>query len=93
MSELEKGIRLWAQVLNKRVPLPSLLTSLVPRHCIITSSMNAISFQLVWVLYVDMVCLDYDGNVIDACMIAMIAALKNCKYHCFPVQQNICISF
>jgi exosome complex component RRP43 len=39
-----------------------------------------IFFQLVWVLYIDMMCLDYDGNVTDACMIALIAALKNSKY-------------
>ncbi|XP_071951787.1 exosome complex component RRP43-like [Antedon mediterranea] len=33
--------------------------------------------KLCWVLYCDLVCLDYDGNVVDACMIALIAALQN----------------
>ncbi|XP_068456677.1 exosome complex component RRP43 [Clinocottus analis] len=33
--------------------------------------------KLCWVLYCDMMCLDYDGNVLDACIIALLAALKN----------------
>uniref|UniRef100_A0A8C9ZXC3 Ribosomal RNA-processing protein 43 n=1 Tax=Sander lucioperca TaxID=283035 RepID=A0A8C9ZXC3_SANLU len=33
--------------------------------------------DLCWVLYCDMMCLDYDGNVLDACIIALLAALKN----------------
>lgn len=30
-----------------------------------------------WVLYVDATCINYDGNVFDATLIAMVAALKN----------------
>ncbi|KAG8007988.1 Exosome complex component RRP43, partial [Nibea albiflora] len=33
--------------------------------------------KLCWVLYCDLMCLDYDGNVLDACVIALLAALKN----------------
>ncbi|XP_048454203.1 exosome complex component RRP43 isoform X2 [Rhincodon typus] len=33
--------------------------------------------KLAWVVYCDMVCLDYDGNLLDACIIALLAALKN----------------
>jgi hypothetical protein len=33
--------------------------------------------QLVWVLYVDMVCLDYDGNLLDVCVMALTSALSN----------------
>ncbi|XP_040037949.1 exosome complex component RRP43 [Gasterosteus aculeatus] len=33
--------------------------------------------KLCWVLYCDMMCLDYDGNVLDACIIALLAALEN----------------
>ncbi|XP_069496888.1 exosome complex component RRP43 isoform X2 [Ambystoma mexicanum] len=33
--------------------------------------------KLVWVLYCDLLCLDYDGNLLDACMCALLAALKN----------------
>uniref|UniRef100_A0A8C6SNS8 Ribosomal RNA-processing protein 43 n=1 Tax=Neogobius melanostomus TaxID=47308 RepID=A0A8C6SNS8_9GOBI len=33
-------------------------------------------YCLCWVLYCDMMCIDYDGNVLDACIIALLAALK-----------------
>jgi exosome complex component RRP43 len=33
--------------------------------------------KVVWVLYVDAVCINYDGNAFDATLIAMVAALKN----------------
>ena len=36
--------------------------------------------QLVWVLYCDLMCLDHDGSLYDACVIALIAALKNCEF-------------
>ncbi|XP_069826038.1 exosome complex component RRP43 [Dendropsophus ebraccatus] len=35
------------------------------------------SGKLVWVLYCDLVCLDYDGNLLDACICALVAALRN----------------
>ncbi|XP_071479843.1 exosome complex component RRP43-like [Diadema antillarum] len=49
------------------------------------SSSNIIDYEdlciqegkLVWVLYCDMMCLDYDGNINDACLISLLAALKN----------------
>jgi len=33
--------------------------------------------KAVWVLFVDATCINYDGNVFDASLIAMVAALKN----------------
>ncbi|XP_069747803.1 exosome complex component RRP43 isoform X2 [Narcine bancroftii] len=33
--------------------------------------------KLAWVLYCDMMCLDYDGNLLDACITALLAGLKN----------------
>ncbi|XP_078457000.1 exosome complex component RRP43 isoform X1 [Lampetra planeri] len=33
--------------------------------------------KLAWVLYCDLMCLDYDGNILDACSIALLAALQN----------------
>ncbi|XP_004711301.2 exosome complex component RRP43 [Echinops telfairi] len=33
--------------------------------------------KLAWVLYCDLLCLDYDGNILDACTFALLAALKN----------------
>lgn len=38
-------------------------------------------FQLVWTLYCDIVCLDYGGNVTDACVLSLLAALNNSKTH------------
>ncbi len=38
------------------------------------------SVTLNWFIYADIYCLDYDGNVFDAALIALVAALKNCKY-------------
>ncbi|KAL0074396.1 exosome component 8-like protein [Phycomyces blakesleeanus] len=35
------------------------------------------SGKAVWVLYADIVCLNYDGNIIDASLLALVTALKN----------------
>lgn len=35
--------------------------------------------NLVWVLHIDMICLDYDGCVQDACVVALSAALRTVK--------------
>lgn len=35
--------------------------------------------KLVWVLHCDITCLDHDGSIVDAAVIALVAALKNCK--------------
>uniref|UniRef100_A0A8C5BDR5 Ribosomal RNA-processing protein 43 n=1 Tax=Gadus morhua TaxID=8049 RepID=A0A8C5BDR5_GADMO len=35
--------------------------------------------RLCWVLYCDLMCLDYDGNLLDTCTIALLAALKNAQ--------------
>ena len=37
--------------------------------------------KLVWVLYIDLICLNNDGNVQDACCLAMISALKSVKLY------------
>lgn len=31
----------------------------------------------VWVLYADLVCVNYDGNIFDACVIGLMTALSN----------------
>jgi exosome complex component RRP43 len=41
--------------------------------------------KAVWVLYVDAICINYDGNAFDATLIAMIAALKNSESHLFAL--------
>jgi exosome complex RNA-binding protein Rrp42 (RNase PH superfamily) len=35
--------------------------------------------KAVWVLYIDMVCLDFDGNLLDACFLSAIAALRSLR--------------
>lgn len=35
--------------------------------------------KLIWVLYCDILCLNYNGSIVDACIGAVIAALKTCK--------------
>ncbi|XP_046852927.1 exosome complex component RRP43-like isoform X2 [Xenia sp. Carnegie-2017] len=37
--------------------------------------------QLVWCLYVDLVCLNYDGNIVDASIIAMLGAIYNTRLY------------
>ena len=32
--------------------------------------------QHTWVLHCDLICLDYDGNILDACTFALLAAFK-----------------
>lgn len=39
--------------------------------------------KLVWVVYCDILCINYDGSVIDACIGALTAALKTCKSHTY----------
>lgn len=38
--------------------------------------------KFVWVLYVDATCINYNGNVFDATLLAMVSALKNGPYFC-----------
>ncbi|XP_010901892.2 exosome complex component RRP43 [Esox lucius] len=44
-----------------------------------TEDLCIVKGKLCWVLYCDIMCLDYDGNVLDACLIALLAALKNVR--------------
>lgn len=45
--------------------------------CVDLKDLCIVKEKLVWVLYCDMVCLDYDGCVLDAAIMAIIAALKS----------------
>ncbi|XP_008302217.1 exosome complex component RRP43 [Stegastes partitus] len=46
--------------------------------------------KLCWVLYCDMMCLDYDGNILDACIIALLAALKNTQLPEVTINKETC---
>ncbi|XP_041360022.1 exosome complex component RRP43-like [Gigantopelta aegis] len=45
--------------------------------CVQLEDLCIVPGKLVWVLHVDMICLNYDGNVTDACVLALLAAFKN----------------
>jgi len=78
-----------AQVLSER--LYQILTTCVPFsfHAEISADVEERSNYLpletlviqagksVWTLYVDATVINYDGNVLDATLLAMVAALKN----------------
>ncbi|KAM7436235.1 Exosome complex component RRP43 [Porites harrisoni] len=44
--------------------------------------------KLCWVLYVDIMCLSYDGNITDACLIAAVAALQNTRLHSVKIDEE-----
>lgn len=46
-------------------------------QCIDLKDLCITKEKLVWCLYADIICLDYDGSLIDACLLALLAALKN----------------
>ena len=54
-----------------------LLTVLDTSQCINTRDLCIKSGHYVWVLYIDLVCLDQAGNIMDTAVTAMIAALDN----------------
>ena len=40
--------------------------------------------KAVWALYIDVVCINYDGNAFDAAVLAVMAALKSSKLQLTP---------
>ncbi|KAK6173596.1 hypothetical protein SNE40_017017 [Patella caerulea] len=46
-------------------------------ECVNLQDLCIVSGKLVWMLQCDMICLDYDGNVADACVLSLVSALKN----------------
>ena len=47
--------------------------------CIDLESLCVEAGRMVWVLHCDMLCLDYDGNVTDASVLSLLAALKTTR--------------
>ena len=45
--------------------------------------------KFVWVLYIDLTCLNYGGNILDVSVKAMISALKNVKVPHVDVIHNV----
>lgn len=52
------------------------------------SSLCITPAKWVWVLHVDLVCINLDGGLLDACSVALIAALRNCM-NLFFYKQNL----
>ncbi|EJD01703.1 uncharacterized protein FOMMEDRAFT_88508 [Fomitiporia mediterranea MF3/22] len=63
-----------AQVLSER-----LYDALISSETVSLPSLCIHPRKAVWVLYVDATCINFDGNVFDAALLAMIAALKNTR--------------
>ncbi|KAI0690847.1 ribosomal protein S5 domain 2-type protein [Cytidiella melzeri] len=61
-----------AQVLSDR-----LNEVLIASGILSTKSLCIRRGKAAWVLYIDATCINYDGNVFDATLLAMVAALKN----------------
>ncbi|KAI0092112.1 ribosomal protein S5 domain 2-type protein [Irpex rosettiformis] len=63
-----------AQVLSDRLNEVLIVSGILP-----TEQLCIYRGKAVWVLYVDATCINYDGNVFDATLLAMVSALKNTK--------------
>ncbi|KDQ15468.1 hypothetical protein BOTBODRAFT_158330 [Botryobasidium botryosum FD-172 SS1] len=63
-----------AQVISDRINEILLSSGVIP-----LSSLCIHPKKAAWVLYIDATCINYDGNVIDATLIAVMAALKNTR--------------
>ncbi|KAL4076856.1 ribosomal protein S5 domain 2-type protein [Scleroderma yunnanense] len=61
-----------AQVLSER-----LNTALISAQLLPLTTLCIAPGRSVWCLYVDATCINYDGNVFDAALLAMVAALRN----------------
>lgn len=54
---------------------------IIESQCIKEEDLCIKENDLVWVLYIDLICLNNDGNVQDACCLAMLSALKSLKLY------------
>ncbi|KIO22018.1 hypothetical protein M407DRAFT_79633 [Tulasnella calospora MUT 4182] len=60
-----------AQILSERINAILIQADVVP-----TPSLCIHPAKACWVLYIDITCINYDGNAFDACLLAAIAALR-----------------
>jgi len=63
-----------AQVLSNRLNEVLVLSNILS-----TKSLCIHFGKFVWVLYIDATCINYNGNVFDATLLAMVSALKNVR--------------
>jgi len=50
--------------------------AVVNSHSLLLSDLSIQSGSSCWVLYADLLCLNYDGNVYDACLLALMQSLR-----------------
>ncbi|KAG8935013.1 hypothetical protein FRC01_010518 [Tulasnella sp. 417] len=60
-----------AQILSERINSILIQADVIP-----TASLCIHPAKACWVLYIDITCINYDGNAFDACLLATIAALR-----------------
>ena len=78
-------------LLNPTLLHPKLKPFTNRSHILPLTSLSIHPNKAAWVLYVDAICINYDGNAFDAALIAMVEALRNstlssisCVPHPFP---------
>lgn len=57
--------------------------------CIDLKDLSIVHDKLAWVLYCDMVCIDNDGSLVDACIMTLMASLKTCKLNYSQSYNNV----
>ncbi|KAL1489621.1 hypothetical protein ABEB36_013567 [Hypothenemus hampei] len=58
--------------------LTQLLADIIENSkCVNLEDLCILSDKLCWCLYADLICINYDGSIVDACLIALIACLKS----------------
>lgn len=56
-----------------------MLEIVLKSKCVLLEDLCIAEGRMCWVLYCDLICLNYDGNLLDACTMALTAALCNVK--------------
>jgi len=68
----------WEEVYEKKSIIQQRLSSVLYNcHVLDLSQLCIQEGKAVWVLYADLYCLENDGNVLDAALIALLTALRN----------------
>lgn len=78
-----------ASIEQSQATLTQLLQDvLIESKCIDEKELCIKENKLAWVLYIDLICLNNDGNVQDACCLAMINTLKTLKLYEIDYDDN-----
>ena len=84
--DLSSGCQEWNDSQNRQLPsegiscIRLLERTIKDSHCIDTESLCLIKGEKVWQIKCDLTCLNYEGNLIEACSVAAIASLAHFKY-------------